>query len=239
VFTAATTPILGLMAPADSDQFEASDYATTFTILDRVPGVALVDAYTDLAKLSAGTGLANYTGSPWTTTQNGRLAFDRHNNALWRYTNPSGTATWVRANTVDLTNHNIGGYATQSINVSTKTATGTTGALVVSTGSFTVPGGRNLSIDLDIQGDNTSGSNGLGVFTLTDSSNILHTWTLRLGAPIGNDGSSHNLKFIFTNPAAESSHDFRLYVRCATSAVSNGGGGTTTVRYSALTVTEI
>jgi hypothetical protein len=227
VFTAQVTPKLKLMRPLDSDQFESSDFYDTFTALDARPGIALVDSYAGLGTLAS----TNAYG----VNQHGLMALDRHNNALWWYSNPSGTGTWKRANSTGSLFH---GY--QGTNVVTKATTGN-GSLVSDTNNFTVPGGRALQINFDFSGDNTSGSNGLGYFTLLDGSTSLSTRCVRLGAPVGNSGTANSFSYII--PAAqvtpESTHRFRVYARSVPGSAANGGGGTTTIRYSTLDVTEI
>src|SRR4051812_36918963 len=120
------------MKPLDSDQFEAQDYADSFTIVDNNPGVALVDSYAALATLASTNGYG--------TAQNGLLALDRHNNALWRYTNTSGAGTWNRVNSLGLLKRVV-----QSTNVTTASTTGN-GLLVATSGVLTLAGQRTIEI---------------------------------------------------------------------------------------------
>lgn len=225
MFTANVTPRLKLMKPLDSDQYETQDYADSFTIIDNNPGVALVDSYAGLATLASSNGYG--------TAQNGLLAYDRHNNAMWRYLNTSGSGSWVRANSVGLLKQ-----VTQSVNVTTSTVN-SPGILVLTSGVITVPGVRALAINVDFNGDNTSGANALGVLQLLDGTTTLKTQVLRLGAPVANNGSDHSFTYYLSNPVPESQHEFKLYMRSASGSSANGGGGTTVARYTTLTVSEV
>lgn len=225
MFTANVTPKLKLMKPLDSDQFEAQDYADTFSILDNQPGVALVDSYAGLSTLAASNG-------GWGVNQHGLMALDRHNNALWWWKCPAGTGVWTRANSVGLLKQ-----VTQSIAVSTTATTGN-GILVADSGLLTVPGGRTIKIDVNFDADNTAGDLSLGVFFLLDGSALLKEYVFRLGPGIGYSGSSRMITYYLQNLTPESTHQFKFYMRSSNGIASNGGGGVTTARYSTMVVSE-
>jgi hypothetical protein len=208
------------MEPVDSDFFKSVDYNSTFQILDAVPGTLPV---ANLAALQALT---------WGTAQHGTRVLQLDNGAEWYWYNPSGAGVWKRTNNVGLVTSAI-----QSADVSTTLTS--TGPTFIQTPTFTAPGVRTLRIDLRVGLDNTSGQNGIGIITLLDNGTSLLDWNIRCGSYLNGNGVGFLNSIFIANPAAGSTHQVSARVRSAIGSVGNGASGTTVVRYSVLTVTEV
>lgn len=208
------------MEPVDSDFFKSVDYNATFAILDAIPGTLPV---ANLAALQALT---------WGTAQHGTRVLQLDNGAEWYWYNPSGAGVWKRTNSVGLLSS-----ATQSADVvTTLTSNGPT---FIQTPTFTAPGVRMLRVDLRVGLDNSSGQNGIGVVTIYDNGTSLLDWNIRAGSYINGNGVGFLNSVFITNPTAGSSHQISARIRSAIGSVGNGAGGTTSSRYSVLTVTEV
>jgi hypothetical protein len=208
------------MEPVDSDFFKSADFNSTFQILDAMPGTLPV---ANLAALQALT---------WTSAQHGTRVLQLDNGAEWYWYQPSGAGVWKRTNSVGLINNTI-----QSSDVSTSLTSN--GPTFIQTPTFTAPGVRALRVDLRTQLDNTNGLNSIAVINIYDNGTNLVTWNMRVGSRIDSNGTGFfNTGFIL-NPTAGSSHQISARVRCSSISSANGGQGTVTVRYSALTVTEV
>lgn len=208
------------MEPVDSDFFKSGDYNATFQILDALPGTLPV---ANLAALQALT---------WGINQHGTRVLQLDNGAEWYWYNPSGVGVWKRTNNVGLITS-----ATQSADVATSLTSN--GPTFITTPTFTAPGVRTLRVDLRVGLDNTSGLNGIGIVTLYDNGTSLLDWNIRAGSYINGNGVAFLNSVFISNPTAGSSHQISARVRSASGSTGNGAGGTTTVRYSVLTVTEV
>ena len=208
------------MEPVDSDFFKSGDYNSTFQILDAIPGTLPV---ANLAALQALT---------WGVNQHGTRVLQLDNGAEWYWYCPSGVGTWKRTNTVGLLTS-----ATQSADVSTTLTSN--GPTFITTPTFTAPGVRALRVDLRPQVDNTSGLNSIAVVNIYDNGTNLVTWNIRCGSYIDGNGTGSFLSTFIANPTAGSSHQISARVRCSGVSSASGGHGTTTMRYSVLTVTEV
>lgn len=208
------------MAPVDSDDFESADFTATFTKIDNAPGVTTVANYAGLQALG------------WGTNQNGLKVIQLDNLAEWIWIDPSGTGSFKRTNTIGLLNQ-----ATQTTDASTSATTGL-GVMGVQTGNLTGPGGRYLQVHADIGLASTVGVNGMAVVTLTDNGSVLTQNGYRAGQKHFGGGNRTVLdEFIL--PTAGSVHNFALWVRAESATAALGGGGTSTLTHSVLTVFEI
>lgn len=208
------------MEPVDSDFFKSGDYNSTFQILDAVPGTLPV---ANLAALQALT---------WGIPQHGTRVLQLDNGAEWYWYNPSGVGVWKRTNSVGLLT-----TVAQSADVSTSLTSN--GPTFITTPTFTAPGVRALRVDLRPQLDNTSGLNSIAVISVYDNGTNILNWNLRCGSKINNGGTSFFNSVWITNPTAGSSHQISARVSSSSISTGSGGGGTTTVRYSVLSVTEV
>jgi hypothetical protein len=216
--TASTTPRLGLIQPAGSDNFVISDFDDTFSKLDGTPGV---------------TPVANYAALPagLTTAQHGSIYLALDTKALWMWSKPGAPAgTWVRLNSVGVISQ-----ASQASTVTTSTTTSSLAPTLVST-TFSVIGGRAVLLLFEhprIQNDGTFGysvcelwRDGLNVVDSVQSGgapskDISHVITRIVAAgTLGAPGTSVNIK---------------VTVR----STSYGGGTTTAGALGALSVIEL
>lgn len=208
------------MDPVDSDLFEASDFASSFTILDQTPGVATVANYGALTAL------------PWGTAQHGRQVLELDNGALWYWYNPSGSGVWKRSNNVGLLAH-----VTQSAVVSTTATTGN-GILVVQSGNVVVPGVRAIHISVRLGLDNSSGLGSQVLVSLTDNGALIYDSVFRAGTFISGSGNTAMLDF-YTSGANNSTHNYAVYIRSAAGSTSIGAGGTSAARVCMLNISEV
>lgn len=215
--TANSTPRLGLMAPVDSDLFLSSDFNTTFTKLDAVPGTTIVANYAALTALS------------WTSAQYGSKAIQLDNRAEWMWVTPG---SWVRTN-------NIGelAYATQSAPITTIVTTAGGGPTFITTGNFTAPGGRNLRVHLNMGLSNSASQTGIAIITIYDNGTQIDEFNYRAGALINNQGNNQHA-FSRIVPANNSTHNISAKQRSAISTAPGGGGSTLTAA-SRLQVIEV
>lgn len=219
--TAALTSRLGLMEPVDSDYFKSEDYYSTFQILDAVPGTLPV---ANLAALQA---------LNWGVNQHGTRVLQLDNGAEWYWYNPSGVGVWKRTNSVGLLTSTV-----QSADVSTTLTSN--GPTFITTPNLTAPGVRALRVDLRVGLDNTSGFDSVCIVDVYDNGTNLMEWRIRCGSPIGTTYGTGFFNSIFiANPTAGSAHRLSAKVRSAYGSPASGGSGTTVVRYSVLTVTEV
>lgn len=208
------------MSPVDSDFFKSGDYNATFAILDAIPGTLPV---ANLAALQALT---------WGANQHGTRVLQLDNGAEWYWYQPSGGGVWKRTNSVGLITS-----ATQSADVSTSLTSN--GPTFISTPTFTAPGVRALRIDLRPQLDNSNGLNSVCTVNIYDNGTNLVTWNIRCGSRIDNNGTGFATSALIANPTAGSSHQISARIRSSSLSAGSGGGGTSTVRFSVLTVTEV
>lgn len=235
--TVNNTPRLGLMSPADSDTFSASDFATTFGILDDHPGIAQVDTYFDLVTLG------NTFDTP--TNQHGLLALDRSSGALWWWNAPGHGVTpgWDRANSVGRL-----ASVSQFNDVTTSATTGNGVPIFDSALSATLPGGRTIRVDayVNCTHDNSNPQGGAVVLNLMMDSLVLRTAYFRVaqGYHDSTDGSGalHGTDcFVsfFVSPTSfdpDSNHTFNFRIR---SAAQTSVAGTAGARSARMTIIEV
>jgi len=219
------------MSPVDSDVFTASDYATTFTKLDNQPGVKIVANYTALTAYSAGFSVP--------TNHNGEVAVQVDNGAMWYWKCPSGSGSWIRANSIP--GHLL--QTTQPSDVSTATKTGNGSAIWPSPTTITCPGGRPIRIDVNVNCDNDkTGGDGVVVLNLMVDTTAVRTMYVRPGNSFKDQTDSSGPSFgtdqfisyfMSTNPG--DTHQFNLRIR---SGAGPNVSGTATARNAVLTVRE-
>jgi hypothetical protein len=126
--TASKTPNLGLMNPVGSDDFDVTDFSTTFGIIDTVPGILTVPN-----QASRPTG--------WGAAQNGRRVWQADQNIEWVWSQPSSGVggVWLRTFPKGWLGGVSGGSA------STGSVTLGSGPVVLSQ-TVLVPGGRPIMI---------------------------------------------------------------------------------------------
>ena len=126
--TASKTPNLGLMNPVGSDDFEVSDFSTTFGILDQNPG-----SFTVPNQASRPTG--------WGAAQHGRRVWQADQNIEWVWYQPSSSVggIWQRTYPKGWLGGAGGG------NASTGNTTFGQGPVVLSA-TVLVPGGRGVQV---------------------------------------------------------------------------------------------
>jgi hypothetical protein len=210
------------MSPVDSDLFQSADFSATFGKLDAVPGVTIV---------------ANYASLPatWGLNQHGSKVIQADNRAEWMWYNPSGTGQWIRTNTVGLISKTI-----QPTPITT-TLTTSPGAVFVTSGNFTAPGGRALRIDLDMGIDNSSGASGIVIINVRDNGTQIAEYNFKPGVYISSGGVwVQATAFLASNTFTPgSTHNISAYVRASTGAVGVGGHGTSAARQSILSISEV
>lgn len=209
------------MDPADSDFFKSADFADTAQILDAVPGTLPV---ANLAALNA---------LNWTTAQHGTRVLQLDNGAEWYWYQPSGSGVWKRTNSVGVLTS-----AVQGSEVSTS-LTSAPGPTFIKTPTFTAPGVRSLRVDLQVGVENTSGLNSIVMIRLFDNGNMILDWNIRCGTHINFNGTGFFNSVFINAPSAGSSHQISAAVRSAQLSSANGGSGTSTVKASTLTVSEV
>jgi hypothetical protein len=127
--TASKTPNLGLMNPVGSDDFEVTDFSTTFGIIDQNPGILTVP---------------NQASRPsgWGSAQNGRRVWQADQNIEWVWSQPSPSfaGVWQRTYPKGWLAGQGGGAA------STGNTTFGQGPVVLSVTTL-VPGGRPVAIN--------------------------------------------------------------------------------------------
>lgn len=127
--TASKTPNLGLMNPVGSDDFEVTDFSSTFGILDQNPGILPV---------------ANQASRPtgWGAAQHGRRVWQADQNIEWVWYQPSTGVggQWLRT-------YPKGWLAgAQNGNASTGNTTFGAGPVVLSVTAL-IPGGRPVKVN--------------------------------------------------------------------------------------------
>lgn len=217
--TAATTPRLGLMNPVDADLFKASDYADTFQILDAVPGTYPVANSTARQALT------------WGANQHGSRVLQLDNGSEWYWYWNGSSGSWKRVNSVGLMQ-----FVQQTSPVSTVSTSDTT---FIQTPTFTAPGVRALRVDLRVGVDNSNGLDGIVKITLADNNVSIYFWNIRAGSFIGSNGTGGLISCFIQNPSVDQSHQISARVACIAVSQASGGYGTSTVRNSVLTVTEV
>lgn len=209
--TVGTTPRLGLMSPVDSDLFQATDFSTTFSKLDAIPGVQPVTNYAALTTLSGSL----------TTAQHGNQYLQLDNGAEWYWYQPSGGGVFKRKNTVGQL-----AYATQSGNISTAGTTHT--SLTLETASFTSPGGRTILVVASINAvQNTTGAAGCSLYVNSTevAYNEISCWS--------NTGGSSTLVYPIVAPTPGTSYTAVQY------GYSTPTGGTTNIQSSNIFAYEV
>jgi hypothetical protein len=230
--TANSTARLGLIAPVDSDLFLSADFTSTFTKLDNAPGIFFVDNYAGLASLAAGT-LSPYTGPAWGIPQHGNKVMERDNGAEWYWYNPSGSGVWKRSNSIGLLNSIV-----QSAPVTTTLKT-TGGPTFITSGNFTVPGGRPVHVHLNMGLDNSSGVGGIAIITIKDNGTQIAEYNYRVGSLINVNGANVHAHVYLNSLANNSTHNITAQIRSANISAAVGGAGTSVARVSTLTVHEL
>ncbi len=219
------TPRLQLPAPVDSDPFSASDFSTQNNILDANPGIKIVPAYNGTGGLST----LNYTQA-----QHGSLVLQADRGALWYWYQPTSSAgSWKRANSIGLITR-----TTQNADVST-TATSGNGVLAVSSGNFTVPGGRYIGIDVEMGLDGTSGPNSTAKLNITDNGDLIREKVWIVGQKFSGFGQNQVYRTVIAPGANNSSHNINVYIRSVAGSTDQGRGGTTTSRAATIAISEI
>ena len=222
--TANTTARLALMSPVDSDLFLSADFATTFGKLDAVPGTTIVANYAALTALT------------WGIPQHGSKVLQADNGAEWYWYNPSGTGAWKRTNSIGLLN-----YTVQSAPVTTILMA--SGPTFITSGNFTIPGGRPVKVHLNMGLDNSSSQTSIVIITLKDNGTQIAEYNYRVGSSINAAGDNQHAITYLNAPlgtiANNTTHNITAQIRSANLSAGLGGHGTSVARVSTLTVHEI
>ena len=217
--TAATTARLGLMNPVDADTFKVADYADTFQILDAIPGTYPVANSTERQALT------------WGSAQHGTRVLQLDNGSEWYWYWNGSSGAWKRVNCIGLMQ-----FVQQSNPVSTVSSIGTT---FIETPGFTAPGIRALRVDLRVGIDNSNGLDGIVEITLKDNNISIYFWNVRAGSYINSNGTGFLMSCFIRNSNVDQPHQISALVSSMNISQSSGGYGTSTVRNSLLTVTEV
>jgi hypothetical protein len=213
------------MSPVDSDLFLSADFAATFAKLDSVPGTTIVANYAALTALT------------WGIPQHGSKVLQADNGAEWYWYNPSGTGVWKRSNTIGLLN-----YTVQSAPVSTVLIT-SPGPTFITSGNFTIPGGRPVHVHLNMGLDNSSGLSGIVIVTLKDNGTQVAEFNYRPGSSINGAGDNQHAHLYLNTPAVpianNTTHNITAQIRSATLSAGVGGHGTSVARVSTLAIHEV
>lgn len=202
--TASSTPRLGLMLPAGSDNFTIADFDTTFTILDGQPGIKPV---------------ANYSALPsgLTSAQHGSIYLQLDNGSLWMWKKPGAPAgAWVKLNNVGLIQN-----ASQSSTTTTSATDPNLAPAMVNT-SFTFPGGRAVLCYFFHSAIRNSGGYGYSVVDLWING-VATTFSIMSGGATGKS-ITHNILYgigpTFTTPGST------VTVKATVRSTTSGGGQT-------------
>jgi hypothetical protein len=212
------------MSPLDSDLVQSSDFASTNAKLDSTPGTTMVNNYAALIALT------------WGTAQHGSKVLQLDNGAEWYWYNPSGVGSWKRSNTIGLLN-----YTVQSAPVSTTLLSG--GPTFITSGNFTIPGGRPVKVHLNMGLDNSSGVGSIVIISLKDNGTQIGEFNYRAGSSINNIGENEHAIIYLNTPAIpvsnNTTHNITAQIRSAGLSAAVGGHGTSVARVSTLTVHEV
>lgn len=215
--TANTTPRLGLMSPTNADTFTPDDFAATFGILDAKPGI---------------TPIANFASLPsnLTAAQHMSMYVQVDNGAMWYWYQPSASpGVWKRANSLGVI-----ATAAQNSNIST-TTTNPALAPTVMQATVNAPGGRYIAVEVDLRSltNNSSACAGVGSLWLNGGLVVEHSE----GTKASTVGGTLFFVYNYLPPSSGFAMTWRVSVRGA--AVPGGGGTTTAVAISRLTIKEV
>lgn len=221
--TATNTPNLGLMSPVSTDDFKTTDFAATFGILDLNPGIFVVP---------------NQASRPntWTEKQHGRTVRQIDQGIDWYWYQPTSgfTGLWKRTAPKGqlYTQTNSGAVSSSATNYNS-------GAVVITTSSVLLPGGRPIKVT--VKWDSFGNSSGLAVGSYWEGSTNIIPWGVNGFDYTQGTWGQLGLGGMFTitrdlAPVTQTSVIFKWTISAYAFA---GLGGASTIRGTTMTVEEV
>lgn len=209
--TANTTPRSGLIQPGNSDYFDPADFATSFGIIDNMPGFKLV---------------ANYGSLPTnlTVAQHGSPYLQLDNGAAWFWYQPSNApGSFKRFNSLGLLSS-----VQAAGNISTTATTAVSAPTVAST-TITAPGGRSIEVYAHAGCTNLTSLSHGSILSLWVN-NVMVKEAQTTGSQYGVSDEAV-IRHVIVNPTPGQSIPIRITPR----TFSGSGGGGTVTAYAAST----